>query len=83
MNAAKHIHKMVRAADLNTEAKMKNNITITLSKIMAFALLFSALALDFVNTKSAATFMYAVPFICTLVLGKQGIDLLKAKMGAG
>ena len=57
-----------------------NKITFTLSKIMAFALLASALALDFINTKSAATFMYSVPFICTLVLGKQGIDLLKTKM---
>jgi len=58
---------------------MKFNIVITLSKIMAFALLGSALALDFVNTHSSSTFMYAVPFIAGLVLGKQGLDILKSK----
>jgi hypothetical protein len=57
-----------------------NKITITLSKIMAFCLLASSLALDFINTHSASTFMYTVPFICGLVLGKQGIDLIKAKV---
>lgn len=59
---------------------MKWKITITLSKIMAFALLVAALALDFVNTKTASTFMYAVPFISGLVLGKQGLDILKTKV---
>jgi hypothetical protein len=32
-----------------------------------------------VNTKTASTFMYTVPFITALVLGKQGIDLIKEK----
>ena len=49
-------------------------ITLTLSKIMAFCLLASSLALDFINTGTASTFMYTVPFICGLVLGKQIID---------
>ena len=57
-----------------------NKITFTLSKIMAFCLLLAALGLDFANTKSAATFMYTVPFICGLVIGKQGLDILKAKV---
>jgi hypothetical protein len=60
---------------------MNFKITVTLSKIMAFALLGSALWLDFVNTHTAATFMYAVPFIAGLVLGKQGLDILKEKVG--
>jgi len=83
---AQHIREMVADADrktdveINTEEKGMNKITFTLSKIMAFCLLIAALALDFVNTESAATFMYTVPFICGLVLGKQGIDLIKAKV---
>ena len=56
---------------------MKMNITITLSKIMAFCLLGSSIFLDMVNTHTASTFMYTVPFITALVLGKQGLDLLK------
>jgi hypothetical protein len=59
---------------------IKVSIRVTLSKIMAFALLASALCLDFIVTKSAATFMYTVPFVAGLVLGKQGIDLMKAKV---
>ena len=57
-----------------------NKITFTLSKIMAFCLLLAALALDFINTKTASTFMYAVPFIVTLVIGKQAADIIKAKV---
>lgn len=80
-NPAKHIHQLVADADRNTNGERKmNHITVTLSKVMAFCLLAAALALDFINTKSAATFMYTVPFICGLVLGKQGIDLLKEKV---
>lgn len=59
---------------------MKNEIKLTLSKVMAFALLGAALALDFCITKTAATFMYAVPFITGLVIGKQGLDIVKAKV---
>lgn len=59
---------------------VKVSITITLSKVMSFALLAAALALDFVLTKTASTFMYTVPFITGLVIGKQGIDLMKEKV---
>ena len=60
---------------------MKFNKTVTLSKVMAFTLLGASLALDFINTHTAATFMYAVPFIAGLVLGKQGLDLIEEKVG--
>ena len=60
---------------------IQTNITITLSKIMAFTLLAGSIALDIINTKSATAFMFAVPFISALVLGKQGLDILKQKVG--
>ncbi len=72
---------MTTKAEVTETPLMKINITLTLSKIMAFVLLFSALALDFITTKSASTFMYAVPFVCSLVLGKQAFDHFKPAGG--
>jgi hypothetical protein len=48
-------------------------INITLSKIMAFLILGSALILDLKNG-GATAFMFVVPFISALVLGKQYLD---------
>ena len=56
---------------------MKFRITVTASKVMALLLLLASVFLDVYNTKSASTFMFAVPFISALVLGKQGMDTLK------
>lgn len=61
---------------------MEWKITVTLSKIMAFILLISALALDFFITKSASTFMFTIPFIAGLVIGKQGFDVLRDKFNS-
>ena len=48
-------------------------ITLTWSKIMAFAILGCAVFLD-VRNGGATTFMFAVPFISALILGKQYMD---------
>jgi len=48
-------------------------INLTWSKIMAFALLVCALILDFING-GATAFMFAVPFISALIIGKQYFD---------
>ena len=52
---------------------MKFAITITASKLMSFCLLAGALCIDLKNGESTA-FMFAVPFISALVLGKQYFD---------
>ena len=48
-------------------------ITLTWSKIMAFAILGCAVFLD-VRNGGTTTFMFAVPFISALILGKQYLD---------
>ena len=52
---------------------MKFLLTITASKLMAFLVLFGALALDLFN-KDAKAFMFAVPFITAMVGVKQYLD---------
>lgn len=48
-------------------------LTLTASKIMAFVIIACAVALDFENGGSTA-FMFAVPFVSALILGKQYLD---------
>jgi hypothetical protein len=52
---------------------MKNVITITWSKVMAFFMLICGVALDWKNGGTTA-FMFAVPFVSALILGKQYFD---------
>lgn len=60
---------------------MKFYINFTLSKIMAFMILFSALYLD-TRSGGATAFMFAVPFISALILGKQYFDKNKPAQDA-
>jgi hypothetical protein len=55
---------------------MKFAITITASKLMAFCLLAGAISIDIKNGNATA-FMFAIPFISALVLGKQYMDSKK------
>ena len=52
---------------------MKWAITVTASKLMSFCILAVAFALDR-KSGGATAFMFAVPFISALVLGKQYFD---------
>jgi len=52
---------------------MKFAITLTASKLMAFCILAGALALDLLG-KGSTAFMFAIPFVAALVLGKQHFD---------
>jgi hypothetical protein len=57
---------------------MKLAVTITWSKIMAFLMLLCAFVLDLIN-KGSTTFMFAVPFVVSLILGKQYFDKNKSE----
>jgi hypothetical protein len=53
---------------------MKFNITLTASKVMAFLMLGCATYLG------PNTFMFSVPFISALILGKQYLDGKKSEI---
>jgi hypothetical protein len=55
------------------KTKLELLITLTWSKIMAFALLACSIVLDLKNG-TASTFMFTVPFISALIIGKQYLD---------
>lgn len=62
---------------------MKWSINLTWSKVMALLILIAAVYLDWENTGISA-FMYAIPFITALILGKQGQRLVESlKNGKG
>ncbi len=52
---------------------MKFNIILTASKLMAFMMLSCAFTLDLIN-KGNGTFLFAVPFVVTLIGIKQYLD---------
>ena len=52
-------------------------ITLTWSKIMSFFILLVAFILDLATTKNGIVTMFALPFIVTLILGKQLVDKKK------
>jgi hypothetical protein len=52
---------------------MKFAINITASKLMSFCILAGALVLD-IKSGGSTAFMFAVPFVSALVLGKQYFD---------
>ena len=56
--------------------QIKLLVNLTWSKIMAFALLVCSLVLDLING-GATAFMYTVPFVSALILGKQYFDRSK------
>jgi len=53
-------------------------LTLTWSKIMAFVLLGCSLGLDLING-GATAFMFTVPFVSALILGKQYFDRNKTE----
>lgn len=55
---------------------MKFNINLTWSKVMALLVLGGAVYLDKALVTSGSLFMYALPFVTALILGKQGKELL-------
>lgn len=59
---------------------MNFNITVTLSKVLAYLMLGLSVLIDFKITHTASTFMYTVPFSVALIMGKQGSDILLKKI---
>jgi len=59
---------------------MRLLITLTWSKIMAFLILGCAVFLDVRNGGTSA-FMFALPFVSTLIVGKQYFDSKKQPNG--
>jgi len=57
---------------------MKFLITITASKLMAFCILAGALVIDLLG-KEATAFMFAIPFVSALIVGKQYFDSKNGK----
>ena len=57
-------------------------MTITASKLMAFLVLFGALALDILD-KQATAFMFAIPFITAMIGVKQYLDSKRETNGNG
>jgi hypothetical protein len=55
---------------------MKFNITLTWSKLVAVLILGCATALDIKLATSGSLFMFSLPFVAALILGKQGKELL-------
>jgi len=53
--------------------QVKLLVNLTWSKIMAFLLVGCAVTLDFINGGVTA-FMFTVPFVSALILGKQYLD---------
>ncbi len=54
--------------------KVRTFINLTWSKLMAFAILGCSMVLD-VRNEAATAFMFAVPFVSALILGKQYMDI--------
>jgi preprotein translocase subunit SecF len=62
---------------------MKTNIQISIyltwSKIMAFMILTLAFIMDMYSDKKGTVFMFSIPFVVGLVIGKQFYDRGKEK----
>ncbi len=59
--------------------QVKLLVNLTWSKIMAFLIIGCSVALDFKNG-GATAFMFAVPFVSALILGKQYLDKDKTEL---
>ena len=60
------------------KTKVELLVTLTWSKIMAFTMLGVSLTLDIINRGCTAT-MFAIPFVSSLILGKQYLDRNKTQ----
>jgi len=58
---------------------IKSSVHLTASKVMAFVLVACAMILDIKNG-NATSFMFTVPFVSALVLGKQYFDRNKPEV---
>jgi len=58
--------------------QVKLLVNLTWSKIMAFVLLGCSFTLDLING-GATAFMFTVPFVSALILGKQFFDKNKTE----
>ena len=54
--------------------KMKFNILLSWSKIMALVILIAAIFLEIKGETKGTIFMFTIPFITALITGKQIID---------
>jgi hypothetical protein len=45
-----------------------------MSKLMAYLILILAFVLDMLKDKSGTVFMFAIPFVSALIMGKQYIE---------
>ena len=55
------------------------DIKITFSKLIAILILIGSFVLDLTNNSVTAT-MFALPFVVTLITGKQFMDLKKDRL---
>ena len=62
---------------------MKFNITLTWSKLVAVLILVLAFLIDKENGSSGTVFMFSLPFVMVMILGKQGIDAVRTVKGNG
>jgi len=53
-------------------------VELTWSKIMALVVLVLAFVLDYTFDKQGQVFMFSLPFVVALIMGKQGVDAVKA-----
>lgn len=56
---------------------MKFAITLTWSKLMALILTVASVYVDKISEVNGSVFMFTVPFIVALILGKQAGDAVK------
>ena len=49
-------------------------LNITYSKIIALLVLILAFVMDIMNDRNGTVFMYCLPFVVTLITGKQFLD---------
>ena len=57
---------------------MKFSLFITASKLAGFVVLIFAFVLDLMS-KQATAFMFAIPFVAAMILGKQYFDTKKVE----
>jgi len=59
---------------------MKFSITMTWSKMMAFLILVCAVIIDVKQGLNGVVFMFSLPFVSGMVVGKQYIDRNKKEV---
>jgi hypothetical protein len=50
---------------------IKVYLNITMSKIMGYLILILAFIMDLLNDREGTVFMFAIPFVSALIVGKQ------------